>query len=386
MSYELLEEDRGWVKETSFLIQKKMEWVSDKNQNKLPYTTGPDGNYDDHSDGSYGVGEDESWWTNGFWGGLMWQMYRRTGQEKYARYAGKCEKKLDSCFEAFYGLNHDVGFMWLPTSVTSHRLTGNAESRKRALHAACLLAGRYHPEGKFIRAWNEIPGEDTRGWAIIDCMMNLPLLYWATEETGDLRYRQIAMNHADTVRSAFLREDGSSCHIVSFDPETGKRIESLGGQGYGHGSAWTRGQGWALYGFALSYRHTGKPDYLLAARSSAEYCLSQIREDGLIPIDFRQPANPPLEDCCGACVIACGFLELAELVREPELSEKYLDAALRILKRLTVWRCDWSEDCDGIVQNCSASYANGIHITMCYADYFLAEAIFRLEGKALSIF
>ncbi|MCD7752447.1 MAG: glycoside hydrolase family 88 protein [Lachnospiraceae bacterium] len=386
MSYELLEEDRRWVKETSFLIQKKLEWVSEKNQNKLPYTTGPDGSYDDHSDGTYGVGEDESWWTNGFWGGLMWQMYRRTGQEKYARYAGNCEKKLDACFEAFCGLNHDVGFMWLPTSVASYRVRGNAESRKRALHAACLLAGRYHPEGKFIRAWNEIPGEDTRGWAIIDCMMNLPLLYWATEETGDLRFHQIAMNHADTARSAFLREDGSSCHIVSFDPETGKRRESLGGQGYGHGSAWTRGQGWALYGFALSYRHTGKPDYLLAAKASAQYCLSQIGTNGFVPIDFRQPVNPPLEDSCGACVLACGFLELAELVTEPELSEKYLDAALCILKRLTACRCDWSGNCDAIVQNCSASYVNGVHITMCYADYFLAEAIFRLEGKALSIF
>ena len=111
---------------------------------------------------------------------------------------------MDRCFEEFYGLHHDVGFMWLPTSVANYKVTKNPESRKRALHAANLLAGRFNLAGGFIRAWNDVEDYDTRGWAIIDCMFNIPLLYWASEETGDPRFKQIAMKHADTAMTAFV--------------------------------------------------------------------------------------------------------------------------------------------------------------------------------------
>ena len=160
-----------------------------------------------------------------------------------------CEEKLSKCFEGYYGLHHDVGFMFQPTASYDYRLTGNKESRKIALHA-CQSSGRnaLNPVGKYIRAWNELPDEDTRGWAIIDCMLNLSLLYWASEETGDPRFKHIAMLHADTAMNTFIRPDGSVCHIVEFNPETGERLKSHGGQGYAHGSALTRGQGWLFMG------------------------------------------------------------------------------------------------------------------------------------------
>ena len=359
-----------------------MAWVSEKSRDKIPYTTDENGSYDDRSDPerSWRIDDGLNWWTNGFWGGMMWLLYQDTKQENYARIARISEERMDRCFSDFYGLHHDVGFMFVPTAVADYRLTGNPSSRKRALHAANLLAGRFNPAGRFIRAWNDLEDGDTRGWAIIDCMFNLSLLYWAWEETHDPRFRHIAIMHADTVMQHFIRPDGSVNHIVEFDPETGEMLRSLGGQGYGEGSSWSRGQGWALYGFMISYIHTGKQEYLDTAKKVAHYCMACIPENGLIPVDFRQPAQPAYEDSCGACVIAGGLLELAAHVPAPEQSI-YRNAALRILRAIDEKRADWTENCDAIVLNCSASYhADRHHFTMTYADYFFIEAIYKLTG------
>lgn len=186
-------------------------------------------------------------------------LYRDTGDEQYAEIARHTEKKLEKCFTDFYGLHHDVGFMYLLTSAANYKLTGSEDARRNALHAANLLAGRFNPAGRFIRAWNETGDKDVRGWAIIDCMMNISLLYWATRESGDPRFHQIALMHADTTLKNFIRPDGSVRHIVEFDPETGAFVRDYGGQGYEQGSSWTRGQGWAVYGFANSYAHTSDP-------------------------------------------------------------------------------------------------------------------------------
>ena len=146
--------------------------------------------------------------------------------------------------------------MWHISSGLNYRLTGNKKSRIRTLLAANLLMGRYNVSGNYIRAWNEKEEGDTTGWAIIDCMMNLALLYWASEETEDARYRFVAMRHADKTLEHHLRPDGSCKHIVEYNPQTGELVNEFGGQGYSVGSSWSRGQGWGLYGFTISYEHT----------------------------------------------------------------------------------------------------------------------------------
>ena len=377
-------EETKWAREMAARITEKMRWVSEKNKEKIPYTTDENGDYDDRSDEkrSWNADDGLSWWTNGFWGGMMWLMYLYTKEERYAEIARISEDKMTECFQTFLGLHHDVGFMFQPTAVADYRITGRSQAKATALHAAALLAGRFNPAGNYIRAWNDIPGstDDTRGWAIIDCMFNISLLYWASEETNDPRFRHIAMMHADTVRKNFVREDGSVCHIVEFDPEIGEMVKSYGGQGYAEGSAWTRGQGWAVYGFMISYRHTGKKAYLETAKKVAEYCIAHIPEDGIIPVDFCQPEEPAWEDSCGACVIAGGLIELAEQAEGAE-KERYLKYARRILQTIAETRADWGTDCDAIVQNCSASYHDKRHhFTMSYADYFFMEAVFRLAG------
>lgn len=227
----------NWIDETWEKIDKKLSKVAVKSQNKIPYTTCQG----EHNDmqverNSEGI----TWWTNGFWPGMMWLMYQGTQNETYKQTAEHAEVLLDKALEKYDGLHHDVGFMWHISSGVNYRLTGNEHSKVRALYAANLLAGRYNLNGKFIRAWN---GECT-GWAIIDCMMNIPLLYWASRETNDPRFRYIAESHADTTMASHVRADGSVKHIVVHDHINGGVLEEKGGQGYEEGSSWSRGQAW----------------------------------------------------------------------------------------------------------------------------------------------
>ncbi|WP_411346640.1 glycoside hydrolase family 88 protein [Paenibacillus sp. WLX1005] len=373
-----------WIDEVVRKMSNKMDWVSDKSQDKIPYTT-LNGIHDDRSSSNPSGSDADGicWWTNGFWGGMLWQMYHATGESKYREYAERTENKLDEAFEQFYGLHHDVGFMWLPTSVANYKLTGNLQSRKRALLAAQLLAGRYNPVGEFIRAWNDLPEEDTRGWAIIDCMFNIPLLYWASEETGDPRFAQIATKHADTVMNSFVRPDGSVHHIVEFDPFHGGVVQTYGGQGYADGSSWTRGQTWGLYGFMMSYNHTGKVEYLYTAKRIAHYFMASIPEDGIVPVDFRQPMEPAYQDATAAAIAACGLIEIARAVDEGE-KDMYLRTAIRLLKTLDEQSTDWSHDCDCFLQNGSAAYHHlQHHQSIIYGDYYFMEAILKLKDQDL---
>lgn len=380
-----MEDYKVWAEGVLQKVREKMDWCSEKNRDKIPYTTDGLGNYDDRSDETkeWSIDNGINWWTNGFWGGIMWLLYQDTKKEKYADIARISEQKLAKCFEIYYGLHHDVGFMFLPTAVEDYRLTGNKEAKRLAMHGANLLAGRFNPAGNFIRAWNQTGNDDTRGWAIIDCMFNISLLYWASEESGDPRFRHIAMRHADTTLNNFIRPDGSVRHIVEFDPETGDMVKSYGGQGYEEGSAWTRGQGWAVYGFANSYAHTGKQEYLDAAKRCAHYCIANLPESGIIPVDFRQPKEPAWEDSCGACVIAGGLLEIAKHVPELE-KDMYVNAAVKILKAIAETRADWGKDCDAIVKNCTSAYHSPEHhFTMVYADYYFIEALYKLTGTGI---
>lgn len=308
------DEDKIWVEHIIYRIKNKMSWVSEKSKTKIPYTT-IQGLHTDRRDNPSGKQADGiSWWTNGFWAGMMWQMYYETSESKYKDIARLSEEWLDQCFIDFEGLHHDVGFMWIPTAVTDYRLTENEYSRTRAMHAATILAGRFNVKGQFIRAWNGNKHDkiDQRGWVIIDSMFNIPLLYWASEESGDPRFKHIAIAHADTIMKHFIRPDGSVEHIVEFDPETGDKKMIYGGQGYCTGSAWTRGQAWALYGFMMSYKHTMKMDYLYSAQKVANFFIASIPENGFIPVDFRQPKNCQREDSSAAVIGACGLIELAK--------------------------------------------------------------------------
>ena len=371
--------EKNWIQEAEAKIRAKMPVVAGRSVHKVPYTS-KDGVFDDWTNNI-------SWWTNGFWGGMLWQLYHVTKDGMYLESALELEKKLDATLMSPEDMDHDSGFRWLLTSGANYRETGSEESFKRTLLAACNMAGRFNPAGDFIRAWNDWGNKEKRGEnagiAIIDCMMNLPLLYWAAEKTNDPRFYHIAVKHADTVMKHFIREDGSVIHIGEFDPYTGEFLRSVGGQGYAHGSSWTRGQAWAVYGFALSYRHTKKEKYLECARRIADYFISNIPGSGLIPVDFCQPESCAFEDSTAAAIAACGMLEIAKSIGGGE-ENLYHKSALKLLYALYEKRCDWSLETDAIVQKCTAAYHDKEHeFTIIYGDYFFIEAILRLKGKAL---
>jgi unsaturated chondroitin disaccharide hydrolase len=347
---------------------------------KIPYLC-TDGRYDDKaSDNIY-------WWTNGFWAGCLWLAYRRAKPALAARFqaaARAVEERLDTALSGFEGLHHDVGFMWTLCSRLDYVLTGNAAARTRALHAASLLAGRYNPRGRFIRAWNG----DFTGRIIIDCMMNLPLLYWASSETKDPRFSFIAMDHADTALKYLLRPDGSCNHIASLDPATGGLIDIPDGQGFSPESSWSRGQAWALYGFALSALHTGEARYLAAAEKTALYFVTEAERAGFVtPSDFRAPKEPEKLDLSAGVIGACGLLQLARLVC-PEKAAPYKETALRLLETTEARFCDWDAARDGIVQKCTAQYhgkSEQFHVPLIYGDYFFIEAVTKLLSPEFQV-
>lgn len=370
--------DAEWLAQASSKIKEKMRKVAVRSKDKIPYTT-ENGVHDDWTD------KNVNWWTNGFWGGMMWQLYYATQEEQYKANAEENERRLDRNLMCPHGMDHDSGFKWLTTSGANYTITGNQQSFERTLLAAENLAGRFNPVGNFIRAWNDDGNGSRAGWAIIDCMMNLPLLYWAYEETKDPRFYHIATLHAKSVMEHFVREDGSVIHIGEFDPMTGAFMKSQGGQGYGEGSSWTRGQAWAVYGFALSYIHTKNPEYLTYAKKIGKYFMENIPESGLIPVDFRQPADCTLEDSSAAAIAACGLIEISKYVDEDEMDE-YMDGALKLLKALYEKRCNFDENIDHLVEKCTAAFHDKEHeFSLIYADYFFIEAIWKLTGQELFI-
>jgi unsaturated chondroitin disaccharide hydrolase len=337
-------------------------------------------------DGHYGdkFADNPYWWTNCFWAGILWLVFHATDDEKYRDTARAIEGRLDAALAGFEGLHHDVGFMWNLSAVLDYKLTANPQSRVRSLHAATLLAGRYNPRGHFIRSWNG----DKTGWIIVDCMMNLPLLYWASRETSDPRFRFVAIEHADTALKYLVRDDGSCNHIAALDPENGALLDTPAGQGYAAGSSWTRGQAWALYGFALSALHTGEARYLATSKRIAHYFIASVaRYSFVTPVDFRAPDTPEKTDTSAGMIAATGLLQLAHLVPEAE-SAFYHDAALKLLDAVIARYCDWDTSRDGLVQKGTAQYHDKLdefHVPLIYGDYFFIEAVHRLLYSDLQI-
>ena len=399
----LTEEDQAWLNSTYDKLLVKMKRECERVGTMIPYSP-RDGKYHDLDFGTTGKEAEKDgkspllcYWTNGFWPGMLWQMYQTTGDEAYRTTAEGVEARIMSNLVQIDLAGHDIGFVLLPSAVANYRKTGNPESRKNALIAAQTLAGRYNSAGRYIRAWNDSEmmekmmggGVPLSGWMIIDCLMNIPMLFWASETTKDPRYAQIALNHAKTAQQYIARGDGSSNHIVRFDPATGEFVDAPGGQGYGVGSAWSRGQSWALYGFALAYRHTQDESFLTTAKRAAHYVISSMAVNDWLPlVDYRAPAEPVKYDTTSSMISACGLLEIAEHVPEHE-KRLYVQAALKMLRACDRKFCNWDPEVDSIVDGGTYFYhdpdGSNTEVPIIYSDYYLIEALLRLGGDSLFI-
>ena len=379
-SLNLTKEQLSFAEETFKKIDKKMSLMTVRSRNKIPDGTDENGVHMDR----FEKGKpwfNKNWWCNGFWGGLNYMLYAYTKNEEYLKTGRRSEELMDEALMNYDKLDHDLGFLWHLLSGASYKITGDKNSRRRNFYAANVLASRFVLNGGFIRAWNWEPD-----WSIIDCLMNLPLLYWASDETRDDRFKRVAMAHADMALVDHLRPDGSINHICQHDRETGELVRTHAGQGCAVGSSWSRGQAWGLYGFTISYLHTKEERYLDAAKQVANYFIANCCDDWLPRIDFRAPAEPVYYDSTAGAIAACGLIELAKILPE-EQAKFYLDAAVNMLRAMEEKFMNWDDDNDCMLGFGSVRYPTdgdlkkaGVHISIIYGDYFYTEAILKLVG------
>ncbi len=379
----LMETNAQWINDTWEKIDRKLSKLCIKSRDKIPYTT-VDGVHDDRGHASPAA------WTNGFWGGMMWLMYLGTGNEEYKTTAIRAEEILDKALENYGSLHHDIGFMWIPTSVANYRTTGNKAACNKALFLASALFARYNIDGRFIRAWNDWSGSPfdlDKERTIIDCMLNINLLYWASEEIKDERFKRVAMAHADTTLRDHVRDDGSVNHVVRHDLTTGEMTDTYPGQGYAKGSSWSRGVSWAVYGFVLSYIHTGEQRYLDTAIRAADHFLREVKKTDYLPVvDFFAPAEPVYYDSTAGMITACGLIEIAKILGG-EQGKYYLGEAFKLLQAGEKAFVDYTDEQDALVLKGTEFYPReerllkGLEIPIIYGDFYFVEAMLKLKGN-----
>ena len=286
---------------------------------------------------------------------------------------------------------HDIGFLYSPYSVEMYKLTGDSEHKVTAVKAADELLKRFDIKGKYIDAWGRMDDDERQGRAIVDCMMNIQLLFWTWKETGHTIYRDVAKAHADTTVKYFVREDYSVCHSFTFDRKSGEVLAEFNGCGYSNGSHWARGTAWMVYGLALTARYLDDMSYYDTAVKIAEKYIECCGKN-VIPIwDFKLPEDMPAfelshkndpewdvtdpENCkynvdtSAAAIISCAMLELNKLYK----NEKLADFAKKTTERLCSCYINKDTSVAGILgsQNGQMTYTT-------FGDYFLLEALTRL--------
>ncbi len=271
-------------------------------------------------------------WLSGFLSGELWYMYDITGREEFKKDALAQADHLTAY--STIDNTHDMGFIFLPSCAKAYKETGDKKYLKAALDAAGMLAKRFNGKGNFIRAWGSLKDSKQAGWMIIDSMMNIELLFWAYQQTGNLMYYDIAYKHAITTMEEIVRSNYSSYHVVEFDPATGKILAKRTSQGFSDESTWARGQAWGIFGFANAYKYTGDKRFLNTSQKMADYFLSNLPSD-LVPVwDLDLNGKSDLRDASAGAVAASGMFILSEVSRTKKNSQKYLSYAKKITSSL----------------------------------------------------
>lgn len=331
-----------------------------------------DGNYFNFPESFYDIGN----WTSSFFTGMALIAWQETEDEYFIEETLRLEPHYrQKVFTRWVDTHHDLGFLYSLYSVALYKLTGNLQHRDVSLRAAELLTQRFNSKGNFIRAWGRVGTDDPEfpaNMAIIDSLMNLPLLYWAGKETKQAKFYDIATQHAGTILKCFVRRDYSTFHAYRFDLHTGEPIGPDNACGAGTDSYWARGAAWAIYGFALSYSYTHDLKYLETALGLANNFIAQL-DNQIVPIwDFHVAAdNQPMRDASAAVIAACGIQELAKHGVGDANLLKIKDALLdRVCKDDYI---DSNAMCPGILKSAygdKPAYSS-------WGDYFLMEALAR---------
>lgn len=324
-------------------------------------------------------------WIEGFYTGMIWLSCEYTG-DAFFKQAGlehvECYRERLAAKRHLD--HHDIGFLYLPSAFAAWVVTGDEGAKQLALDAAGHLMTRWREEGQYIQAWGPKGDPKNGGRIIIDCMMNIPLLYWAAEQTGEEKYRRAALLHAEKSRRYLVRGDDSTYHTFYFDPVNGIPIGGGTHQGYHDGSTWTRGQAWAIYGFALSYRYTKNPAYLETAKRTARYFVEHLPEDHVAYWDFDAPVTPETSrDSSASAIAACGMLEILEHLPPDDPDAAYFTEAVERSMRSLVenYSTMHEPEEEGLIKHGSYHVRGGLGPDdyMPWGDYYYFEALMRLE-------
>ena len=327
-------------------------------------------------------------WTSGFFPGQLWFLYEYTGKAEWKQLAESFTGNIEK--EKTNAGSHDMGFKVYCSFGTGYRLTKNANYRDIIIQSAKTLSTRFNPVIGCIRSWDH--HKERWGFpVIIDNMMNLELLFAATQFSGDSSFYKIAVRHANTTMKNHFRADYSSFHVVDYDTVTGKVVKKETYQGYANESAWARGQAWGLYGYTMCYRFTKNKKYLQQAEKIAAFILNHHNMPAdLVPYwDFNAPNIPNEErDASAAAVLASGLYELSTYSKNGKL---YKEKGDRIVASLTNnYRSPVGENKGFILLHSTGSKPakSEVDVPLNYADYYYLEALLRdkklREKKKLS--
>lgn len=328
-------------------------------------------------------------WTVGFFPGSLWYLYDLTGDGYWKRKAECYTKYLEK--EQYNTTHHDIGFVVGCSFLNGLRMGHKEEYKPVVVQAAKSLATRFRPEAGVIQSWNIDKGRPLQmGWkcpVIIDNMMNLELLFEATRLSGDSTYYNIAVSHADQTLENHFREDGSSYHVVDYDPRTGEVLGRCTAQGYSDESAWARGQAWAIYGYTMAYRYTRRPEYLDRAEKVYEFVFTHLNLPAdLVPYWDFDALNIPNEprDASAAAIIASALYELNCFSDNKE----YKNTADKILEALSspAYRAETGRNHYFLLMHSVGSWPDHVEVDvpLNYADYYYLEALKRKRDVEMS--
>ncbi len=322
-------------------------------------------------------------WHCGFWTGILWHAYQMTGNETYKKVALSQIPSYHYRIVNKLGVDHhDMGFVFIPSCVAAWKITSDKTAREAALLAADHLITRYHEKGKFIQAWGNV-NDPNSFRLIVDCLLNIPLLYWASQETGDPKYETIAYNHFNTTIDVCCRADASTYHTYYFDPETGLPKRGATAQGASDESAWARGQTWGIYGPMLTYIYKKNDKAMQVFRATTNYYLNHLPKDYIAfwDLSFTDGDDQP-RDSSSDAIAMCGMLEGIKYMDPSDPQRQlYINATKRIMNSLidNYLTKDIPES-NGLLLHATYGYPqkNGVDEMNIWGDYFYMEALHRM--------
>ena len=325
---------------------------------------------------------DYSWWCCGFFPGELWYLYENTPTEELKKYAEMYTDRIEEVKNITY--SHDVGFMLNCSYGNGLRLTGNPAYKEVLITGANSLATRYNPRVGLIRSW-DFNKDKWQYPVIIDNMMNLELFTWTTRATGEERFREMAISHADKTLQNHFRPDYSCYHVVSYDTITAQPHIKQTHQGAADESAWARGQAWALYGYTMMYRETGLPAYLEQARHIAQYLMNHpaMPADKIPYWDFDAPGIPNVpRDASAAAVMASALIELGQ-TDGGDFGKQCMQFAEQQIRSLSSpeYLAEPGTNCDFALMHSTGNFPGNseVDVPLSYADYYYVEALLRLK-------